>query len=97
MHAPVQGIVFRGRTEGGLSPEKEEFQRSSAEGQRLQGLSFAQAVERVQPTALVGAAAKRSSFSQEVIHALQEVSGSYAKSCSAHCFFSCFPNLLDRR
>lgn len=69
----VQGIVYEGRDEEQLSAEKQEFQRSAAEGQEVQGLSFAQAVHLLNPTAIIGAAAKSSTFTQEVIQNLQQV------------------------
>jgi len=56
-----------------MTPEKGEFQQPSAEGLGFKGKSFEQVVASVRPTAIVGAAAKRGSFSKPVIEALVQV------------------------
>ena len=69
-----QGIVFEGRREGTLTPEKAEFLRSAAEGKELPlGCSFAEAVTRIRPTAIIGAAARQGVFDSDVIQALCQV------------------------
>lgn len=60
--------MYEGRE--GLTPEKRDFQRAEID---LRGLSFAQTVERIRPTAIVGAAAQRQAFSEEVVTNLQKV------------------------
>lgn len=65
--------MYAGRSETPLSPEKADFQRSEAEGTPLKGLSFLEVVRRIQPTAIIGAAAQRGAFSQEVLQALCQV------------------------
>jgi len=69
----LQGVVFEGRKAGGMTPEKEEFQRSASEGSAFKDMDFGQVVARIRPTAIVGAAAKRGSFSKPVIEALVQV------------------------
>jgi len=69
----MQGVVYEGRSIGTMTPEKGEFQQPSAEGLGFKGKSFEQVVASVRPTAIVGAAAKRGSFSKPVIEALVQV------------------------
>ena len=54
-----------------MTPEKAEFQRPASEG--VTATDFAQAVQLIRPTAIVGAAGKRGSISQEAIVALLKV------------------------
>eukprot|EP00208_Stichococcus_sp_RCC1054_P004202 CAMPEP_0206137386 /NCGR_PEP_ID=MMETSP1473-20131121/2522_1 /ASSEMBLY_ACC=CAM_ASM_001109 /TAXON_ID=1461547 /ORGANISM="Stichococcus sp, Strain RCC1054" /LENGTH=630 /DNA_ID=CAMNT_0053530445 /DNA_START=352 /DNA_END=2243 /DNA_ORIENTATION=- len=64
-----KGLVYRGRKEGGLTPQKLEFARSEEEGRRLGGeAQFG--VEAVGATCLVGAAARRGTFTRDALQAL---------------------------
>ena len=66
-----QGLVYTGRKEGRLTSEKVEFQRPASDGAVVpDGSSFAEAVRRIRPTAIIGAAARRGVFDAEVIRAL---------------------------
>lgn len=68
----AQGLVYRGRKEGGLTPQKLEFARSEEEGRRLGGeAQFG--VEAVGATCLVGAAARRGTFTRDALQALTRV------------------------
>jgi malate dehydrogenase (oxaloacetate-decarboxylating)(NADP+) len=67
----VQGIVYEGRQQGRITPEKAEFMRpAGAAGLAASCASLADAVRVIRPTALVGAAAVRGSFTRAVIEAL---------------------------
>ncbi len=67
-----QGLVYEGREAGGLTEHKLEFARSEEEGRRFGGEpNFG--VEAVRATALVGAAARRGTFSREVLGAVARV------------------------
>lgn len=68
----VQGLVYKDRPEGGLSLQKSEFARSPEEGRYIAGgKDFG--IARIRPTAIIGASAKRSSFSELVLQALVKV------------------------
>jgi hypothetical protein len=56
-----------------MTPEKGEFQRPASEGSAFKDMKFEQVVAKIHPTAIVGAAAKRGSFSKPVIEALVQV------------------------
>ena len=74
---PVQGLVYEGRPTGRLTPQKLEFARSASEADRApSGGSLLEAVQQLQPSALIGAAAKQGAFSAETIKALTKVSSS---------------------
>ena len=67
--------MYEGRATGRLTPQKLEFARSSAEAERVpSGSSLLEAVRQLQPSALVGAAAKQGAFSADIIKALTQVS-----------------------
>ena len=68
----VQGLVYRGRKEGGLTDQKLEFARSEEEGRQF-GSEPHFGVEAVQATALVGAAARRGTFTRHVLEAITRV------------------------
>lgn len=69
-----QGLVYEGRQAGNLTPQKLEFARSAAEAKDLPaGSSLLAATQQLQPSALIGAAAKRGAFSADVIQALTQV------------------------
>lgn len=68
----VQGLLYRGRKEGGLTDQKLEFARSEEEGRRF-GAEPHFGVEAVQATALVGAAARRGTFTRQVLEAITGV------------------------
>ncbi len=68
----VQGLVYRGRKEGGLTDQKLEFARSEEEGRQF-GAEPHFGVEAVQATALVGAAARRGTFTRHVLEAITGV------------------------
>lgn len=68
-----QGLIFTSRKAGNMTPEKGEFARSNEQGKKLEGLSLAQSISEIKPTALVGATAKRGVFSQKVMEALCRV------------------------
>ena len=80
----VQGLVYEGRPSGRLTPQKLEFARSASEAERVpSGGSLLEAVQQLQPSALIGAAAKQGAFSADTIKALTKVSPHVA-----HCFAS---------
>lgn len=71
----VQGLVYEGRPTGRLTPQKLEFARSASEAERApSGGSLLEAVQQLQPSALIGAAAKQGAFSADTIQALTKVS-----------------------
>lgn len=71
----VQGLVYEGRPTGRLTPQKLEFARSASEADRApSGGSLLEAVQQLQPSALIGAAAKQGAFSADTIQALTKVS-----------------------
>lgn len=68
--------MYEGRQGGGLTPQKLEFARSPAEAEKLpSGSSLLEATQGLQPSALIGAAAKQGAFSADVVKALTKVSG----------------------
>ena len=70
----LQGLVYEGRQTGRLTPQKLEFARSAAEADRLpSGSSLLEATQQLQPSALIGAAAKPGAFSADVVQALCKV------------------------
>ena len=70
----AQGLVYEGRKEGNLTPQKLEFARTAAEARAVpSGSSLLEAVQGLQPSALIGAAAKRNAFSADIIRALTKV------------------------
>ena len=72
---PVQGLVYEGRPTGQLTPQKLEFARSASEADWApSGGSLLEAVQQLQPSALIGAAAKQGAFSADTIKALTKVS-----------------------
>lgn len=71
---PVQGLVYEGRPTGRLTPQKLEFARSASEADRApSGSSLLEAVQRLRPSALIGAAAKQGAFSADTVKALTQV------------------------
>lgn len=73
----MQGLVYEGRPTGRLTPQKLEFARSASEVDRApSGSSLLEAVQRLQPSALIGAAAKQGAFSADTIKALTQVGSS---------------------
>ena len=67
--------MYEGRPTGGLTPQKLEFARSAPEADRApSGGSLLEAVQQLQPSALIGAAAKQGAFSADTIKALTKVS-----------------------
>ena len=69
----LQGLVFEGRRKG-LTPQKAEFARPAQDSLHFPDEAGLQTlVERIQPTALIGAAAKRGIFSEAVVKALCKV------------------------
>ena len=70
----MQGLVYEGRPTGRLTPQKLEFARSASEADRApSGSSLLEAVQRLRPSALIGAAAKQGAFSADTIKALTQV------------------------
>ncbi len=70
----LQGLVYEGRPTGRLSPQKMEFARSASEGDKVpSGSSLLDAVQQLQPSALIGAAAKQNAFTADTIKALTKV------------------------
>ncbi|KAK9854199.1 hypothetical protein WJX84_007063, partial [Apatococcus fuscideae] len=69
-----QGIVYDGRKGGSMTPEKAMFARSGSEAGWLEALGndLRKAVQQLQPTALIGAAAVRGAFSHEVLAQLSQ-------------------------
>ncbi len=76
----MQGLVYKDRPEGGLTPQKLEFARSPEEGERFRGAEDF-GISDIGPTALIGAAARRSTFSKSVLEALVQVSCRTRLSC----------------
>ncbi len=73
----LQGLVYEGRPTGRLTPQKMEFARSASEGDKVpSGGSLLDAVQQLQPSALIGAAAKQNAFTADTIKALTKVSNS---------------------
>ena len=71
--------MYEGRPTGRLTAQKLEFARSGVEAERVpSGSSLLEAVQHLQPSALIGAAAKPSAFSADTIQALTQVSESQA-------------------
>ena len=69
----LQGLVFEGRSKG-LTPQKAEFARPAQDSLHFSdGAGLQTLVEHIQPTALIGAAAKRGIFSEAVVKALCQV------------------------
>ena len=68
----LQGLVYEDRPEGGLSPQKLEFARSAEEGRKHAGAEDFD-IAGIRPTALIGASARRGTFSEAVIRALVKV------------------------
>lgn len=76
----MQGLVYEGRPTGRLTPQKLEFARSASEADRApSGSSLLEAVQRLQPSALIGAAAKQGAFSADTIQALTQVGPTCAR------------------
>lgn len=70
----LQGLVYEGRQTGRLTPQKLEFARTAAEADRLpSGSSLLEATQQLQPSALIGAAAKKGAFTADVVKALCKV------------------------
>ena len=67
-----QGLVYEDRLEGGLSAQKLEFARSAEEGRMHAGAEDF-GIAGIRPTALIGASARRATFSEPVIRALVQV------------------------
>ncbi|DBB07785.1 TPA: hypothetical protein ACH3X3_009203 [Trebouxia sp. C0006] len=66
-----KGLVYEGRPTGRLTPQKMEFARSASEGDKVpSGGSLLDAVQQLQPSALIGAAAKQNAFTADTIKAL---------------------------
>ena len=66
--------MYEGRQEGSLTPQKLEFARTAAEAERVpSGSSLLEAVRQLQPSALIGAAAKQNAFTADTIKALTKV------------------------
>lgn len=66
--------MYEGRQAGNLTPQKLEFARTAAEAESLPaGSSLLEATQQLQPSALIGAAAKQGAFSADVIQALTQV------------------------
>ena len=73
----LQGLVYEGRPTGRLTPQKMEFARSASEGDKVpSGGSLLDAVQQLQPSALIGAAAKQNAFTADTIKALTKVGSS---------------------
>ena len=82
----LQGLVYEGRPTGRLTPQKLEFARSAAEAVRLpSGTSLLEAVQQVQPSALIGAAAKEGAFSEDIVRALTKVKICTTVRTCKHC------------
>ena len=71
MH-PVQGLVYVGRQS--VTDEKSEFARAAQQGSDFAGVTLEHAISKIQPTAVIGATAKRGTFSQAVVQTLTKVS-----------------------
>ncbi|KAL3154463.1 hypothetical protein ABBQ32_013928 [Trebouxia sp. C0010 RCD-2024] len=68
-----KGLVYEGRPTGRLTPQKLEFARSASEADRApSGSSLLEAVQRLRPSALIGAAAKQGAFSADTVKALTQ-------------------------
>ena len=66
--------MYEGRQAGRLTPQKLEFARTAAEADKLpSGSSLLEATQQLQPSALIGAAAKQGAFTADVIEALTKV------------------------
>jgi len=73
----LQGLVYQGRPTGRLTPQKMEFARSASESDKVpSGGSLLDAVQQLQPSALIGAAAKQNAFTADTIKALTKVGSS---------------------
>ena len=69
--------MYVGRPTGRLTPQKMEFARSASEGDKVpSGGSLLDAVQQLQPSALIGAAAKQNAFTADTIKALTKVASS---------------------
>ncbi len=77
-----QGLVYEGRKEGQLTPQKAEFARSASEGERLAGRS-GYAIADIQPTTLIGASGRRGTFNQNVVSSLVKARHKWKVSVSA--------------
>lgn len=77
-----KGLVYRDRPEGGLSPQKLEFARSPEQGQKHAGAEDF-AIEGIRPTAIIGAAARRGTFSKSVLQRLVKATQQRAGSRDA--------------
>lgn len=81
----LQGLVYKDRPEGGLSPQKLEFARSTEEGRRHAGAEDF-SIAGIRPTALIGASARPGTFSEPVIRALVKVHiSSVCQLCRGGC------------
>lgn len=87
----LQGVVYEGRKAGSSSPEKAMFARPAREARQLEsvGTNLRKAVEQLQPTALIGAAAVRGAFSREVLSQLSQVSPDHECSGKRHLSAAC--------
>ncbi len=56
-----------------MTAEKSEFARPAQQGHDIASIPLVAAIKRIRPTALVGATAKRGTFSQDVVESLTEV------------------------
>jgi len=89
-------LVYEGRPTGLLTPQKLEFARSAAEADRVpSGSSLLEAVQQLQPSALIGAAAKQSAFSADTIKALTKVVSSKAYSGRLYYHMPCLLEQVD--
>lgn len=66
--------MYEGRPAEPLTEQKLEFARSASEASRVpSGSNLLAAVQQLQPSALIGAAAKQNVFTADTIKALTEV------------------------
>ena len=56
-----------------VTDEKSEFARPAQQGPDFDGVPLEGAVRKIQPTALIGATAKRGTFSQKVLQTMSKV------------------------
>lgn len=68
---PVQGLVYAER--GNLTEEKAEFARPARQGTAFENVKLEDAIAKIKPTAVVGATAKRGTFSSKVVQASTKV------------------------
>lgn len=68
----MQGLVYAGRQN--VTDQKSEFARPAEQGTAFGRVSLEEAIRKIRPTAVIGATAKRGTFSKEVVQNVTKVS-----------------------